>query len=292
MEQEKKLLKGKRTKAEILALEKAGLLGLLPVLLVVVYLLGDMEVLPFKRGIAYSIIAFIVFFYDIIAGVIHFLGKRQKKRLIDNAGASYYKHDNAWNSRRASNQKNTEARLRFISIIAAAIFIALLHVMVYMRREYLSPWSMTGIGIMDAVLLGTLYKELRAAKLRRLIGKGVLLLGRFPFFLGERFDAVFKGGKAAANITEAKASLRCIQETARGFWHYKKRKCYQVYLTEQTISTDATSQASVSFSLPTDVPSTLLSQNPPTYWELLVTIPLSGKEHEFLFLVPIYARRK
>ncbi len=156
-------------------------------------------------------------------------------------------------------------------------------------------WFLLIFDAAGAVVVGyAIYLVLRYLK----YGRSVLSFERFPFFLGETFDATFTNNKGIGFFRRLSFTWRCVEEVYETHGTGKNRRtqavCYQIY--GDTREIDQPGQHSgwnepvpVSFPIPADQPPTALASGPPSYWELEIHADTPGIDYRATFLVPVYA---
>lgn len=154
------------------------------------------------------------------------------------------------------------------------------------------------VAIFNLLLLCGVAKCVYLALRRAKYGGSTLYLERFPFFLGESFDARLSVAGSIGDFQSLRIALRCIEEGNLQDKPDAKRQgnvCFQVYVDERTFDTagnidHVTSNLPLSFSLPANAPPTQRNVDPPTYWEVVVNAKKKGLDYEATFVVPVYAR--
>lgn len=108
----------------------------------------------------------------------------------------------------------------------------------------------------------------------------------FPAFLGDRLMGVFVSRPALRVQGPIRATLRAIQDEGGGaaaepFILYEQ-------IREFLNAGDRMSELALSFDIPQDLPGTNLAAEQPTYWQVLVQVPVTGPDFETVFLAPVY----
>jgi hypothetical protein len=131
-------------------------------------------------------------------------------------------------------------------------------------------------------------------------GNTFFVYDEFPYFLGQTFHGRLRAPRHVSALDELTFTLRCVQEkyvtTGSGQNRTTRVMCFELYKDTLTLSRDqltglAGGDIPVDFKLPANQPSTILSDAPPTYWE----VQAQGKAHtgadfDAYFLVPVYNR--
>ena len=115
----------------------------------------------------------------------------------------------------------------------------------------------------------------------------------FPAFLGERLEGVVGFAKPLAARGPAKATLRLVRDEQRssGKQGTMVEEPYVLYTQKREVTaSDPLLSLELAFDLPADLAGTDLNAAQPTYWQVLIQVPVAGPDFETVFLAPVYAR--
>jgi hypothetical protein len=122
-------------------------------------------------------------------------------------------------------------------------------------------------------------------------GKSSVQFFRFPFFVGEKFQAHLVSRKSIGHFDQLRITLRYV-ELQHDTW--KNREVilpYQTYSATRILNkVQFRGRLAIEFDIPSDISPTSLSGSEPKYWELEVTGRRPGLDFYGLYLIPVYAR--
>ena len=209
------------------------------------------------------------------------------------AKATVYQADYAWSPLGISDDTVNTVWQSAWKALALGSFLAPFHIIMFFLIRPVG--SIAGIvawailGLFDLCLAGLIWQSFYWARQRLRFGKTWVRFSRFPFHPGETLAVTFEGGPKLESLNLS-VGLRCIEEKLSDGIDNPGLRCYEVYLDQRACATDYSGRASITFSLPGDVPGTQLSQKTPTYWELVIEAEAPGGCYAGTFLMPIYAK--
>ncbi len=213
-------------------------------------------------------------------------------------GRSVWEYDRKWDARGVKGSRGTSWVGHVLGMTVLVGLMGALHYAGFVAR---GGWPFKVAAVMfDLVFLFVVYKLVCGIIRMARFGRGFLRYGRFPFFLGDRFQGWWRVDQALGAYRNLTARIRCVQEefvTTRV--HNERRTSvvlYEVYGETKTLGTDGALRAgnaevAVTFDLP-DVAelATDLLTRPPRYWELEIEAEREGVDYVGRFLVPVYGR--
>jgi hypothetical protein len=144
-----------------------------------------------------------------------------------------------------------------------------------------------------AIFCGGMYQILRGMK----YGASRLRWERFPFFLGDVFEARFATGRPIGQFNAMTITLRCIVEVTETRGSGKSRSqqivCYQHYADTVEIKqagVHGLGEVPITFNLPQGDYGTTLGIARPRYWELEINADTPGIDFHASFMVPVYKK--
>lgn len=160
------------------------------------------------------------------------------------------------------------------------------------------------LGVFDLVALAVLYDTLRKMVQAVRVGTPRLAWRNFPSFTGGRFEAVFQTTRAMRPTGPPRVTLRRIEQRLDGASETADEsprertasagmRAYEAWSAAQTLSDFAQGTMTsfpIAIEVPADQPGTDLSKDECTYWQVAVSVPVTGPDLEAVFLVPIYER--
>jgi hypothetical protein len=115
----------------------------------------------------------------------------------------------------------------------------------------------------------------------------------FPAFLGERLEGVVQLARPLAARGPATATLRLVRDEQRsgGQQANMVEEAYVLYTQTRAVGASGPLRTlELAFDVPTDLPGTDFFAVLPTYWQVLIEVPVAGPDFESVFLAPVYAR--
>jgi hypothetical protein len=115
----------------------------------------------------------------------------------------------------------------------------------------------------------------------------------FPAFLGERLEGVVHFARPLAARGPAQATLRSVRDEQRSGGQQVNvvEEPFVLYTQTRDVGEAGSLRSlELAFDVPTDLPGTDFSAAQPTYWQVVVEVPVSGPDFETTFLAPVYAR--
>jgi hypothetical protein len=108
----------------------------------------------------------------------------------------------------------------------------------------------------------------------------------FPAFLGGRLEGVFLVRPAMRVRGPVKATLRCVEDGGST----PSSEAFVIYEQTQEVPPggDRLAELPIAFDIPTDLPGTDLARYDPTYWQVMLILPVTGPDFETVFLAPVY----
>lgn len=234
----------------------------------------------------------------VIPGVSGMREDARRRRVLASSPEEPWLADHAWRREGALDENAAEAGKWFWGATFLATFVALLAAFVFasgapraFRIDAGITLGILGLSVPAAAGRGAYLLARRARH-----GRSELRFQRFPFFLGAPLEAELvrpAGGPALARV---EATLRCVQESyARRPMGGRRQTTLDLrVLHEQKVAVEAGPGGRLRFPLRFELPddprlSTALAENPPRYWEILVTSTVPGVDFGATFLVPAYA---
>lgn len=204
--------------------------------------------------------------------------------------------DFAWNPGGIRTEIRAQIREGLITFIAMFLFCGFFTLIAFSDDMPPEAWPMKVIvSFFDLVtiwVLGALIWRLLA-----LLRYGVpqLHFQRFPYFLGDRFDATLAFPKPIpVSILELNVRLCYVEEQVQQFGDVPNATripiCVEIYQEQKTIPAG---ERNIHFDIPAPsngIGPTRLSERPPSYWELEVTGKAEGQDLTLRFLLPVYTR--
>lgn len=204
--------------------------------------------------------------------------------------------DFAWNPSGIRTEIRAQIREGVITFIGMFVFCGFFTLIAFSDATPPEAWPMKVIvSFFDLVtlwVLGALIWRLLA-----LIRYGVpkLHFQRFPYFLGDSFDATLAFPKPLPiSIQELNVRLCYVAEQVHQFGDVPNATrlpiCVEIYQEQKTVPAG---ERSVHFDIPAPsdaIGPTKLAERPPSYWELEVTAKAEGQDLTLRFLLPVYAR--
>ena len=192
--------------------------------------------------------------------------------------------DRMWDQAGAVDEEHAVSGLWLTLLVFPLGFAAMAY-----SNDRVPMWLKTpALVLCGAAVLYFLVQETLAARRRNKLGRTMLRYARFPFFLGESFDAVIE---VPAHVREAgrlEFTLRCLQESRQpGFERPKDGERWQATCTVESPG----SKIPLSFPLPADpgLSTTIDLMNRFT-WVLTATSEAPGNDYRVKFTLPIYDR--
>lgn len=203
-----------------------------------------------------------------------------------------WRWDNRWDPHGARPDAPGRSFAGFLGGILFFLLIGVFNVMWTVRKDF-SGWLVVTIILVVFDTLGVLMiASILVAIVQRIrAGSPRLSWTRFPFFAGERFEAVFTSGRRLHVTGPVRAILRCVEQVVEdGPNKQREAHPYAVYAHSQNFEPPDGHLLTfdVSFAVPSDVPGTRLSGARPVYWLLEIRAPLAGPDSSTQFLIPIY----
>jgi hypothetical protein len=145
--------------------------------------------------------------------------------------------------------------------------------------------------VFDLVCVGmaisTVYWLMRAMK----HGKSSIQFFRFPFFIGEKFQAHLVSRKSVGHFDQLRITLRLVEVRLEMGQNSEIIVPYQAYSATRILNkVQFHGRLPIEFDLPSDFSATSLSAKEPKYWELEITGRRPGLDFYGLYLIPVYAR--
>ena len=244
--------------------------------------------LPYIYGIAglFSIAGLAVS----MGGVNAMLRRRRKDRLLRERPQEPWMADYPWDRKGERDRPFAKALNGLIGLFVFGLFLAPFNFLAYREANVV---VFLVAGLLDLLLLASIgvwfYGLGRALK----YGAAWIEYGRFPFFLGDAFEARLGCRGRLNRFEKVTVTLRFIRETqeTRGkssttvrYQHWAETK---TYLPQQL---SMVPDLPVSFALPAGDYGTSLTGDSPRYWEIEMKGQAPGIDFASSFLVPVYAR--
>jgi hypothetical protein len=174
-----------------------------------------------------------------------------------------------------------------------------------------SPWGWVLVGIFDVlgvlIIVGNGYAVAKRLMQARRLGRIRVKWHTFPSTPGEQLKATLLTQKRVEATGPIRATLRCVQDVlevresgsvrvnGRITRRYQQETLnpHAIYSETQDLAAStgsARSSFDLEFNIPADLPGTDLSAREPTYWQIVVKVPLSGPDLNAVFLAPVYDR--
>ncbi len=216
--------------------------------------------------------------------------------------AEPWRWDHAWNERGAHDDDTAREAWHLIlwgiGLGAFATAFALFGLTTLVgtdggRRLFALPF--VAIGLLDIMAFRLLVDgaRLMARQLRH--GRGAATFDSFPFRRGEVLRLNVETPASLPRHVVATATLRCVQEryvTTSTAEDSTMLRCFVVYQDAATATVvdrgDGARMLRVTFTIPSDVPTTDLASRPCRYWEVDVEAATDGVDYAARFLVPVY----
>jgi hypothetical protein len=150
-----------------------------------------------------------------------------------------------------------------------------------------SPWLLRGIVILfDLFALLILWDSLHKIWQSLRHPRPTMRWTTFPVFLGSRLEGVLFSRPALRASGPVKATLRCIQDSGSS----PSSEAFVIYEQAREIPSggDRLAELPIAFDIPTDLPGTDFARDAPTYWQVLLIVPVIGPDFETVFLAPVY----
>lgn len=206
--------------------------------------------------------------------------------------------------------------VNFVGVIAVLGVIAIPHAFVLFLEGRPGggslgplPWIVAGAFDVVGVLIIVVYVHAVARWLMqaRRYGRIRVRWPTFPSSPGEQLKATVVTQKPVDATGPIRATLRCVQDVlelrdagrlrVRGKvvrrYTQETLNPYAIYSQTQDLPVSpgsARSSFDLEFDIPPDLPGTDLSAKEPTYWQIVVKVPLSGPDLNAVFLAPVYDR--
>ena len=246
-------------------------------------------------GGAFFAAGFWVFSY----GLLTFLHRLEKERMERNWPTEIWRADYRWDPRGVTDRGMAGVGQKFFSAALGAVLIFPFNWIIFSLKQ-IPGWVRIFIIIFDvwvfSYFIGGIYQLLRCWKYKT----SCLEFGSFPFFLGDKMEAVLLSRIALQNAKNLTVTLRCVEEKYEtrdtGDNRSQVVVAYQIYaetleFSDLRIYGYEALRIPLSFSLPLDAAlETRLRDRPARYWELLVKAPTPGINYAANFLVPVYKR--
>jgi len=251
-------------------------------------------------GIALSLIGVLI----LSLGCHDIARVRRRERLTRLRPGEPWYADYPWQAKGISDKGIHNVLMPVFSLLILVCILAPINYVAFYRPDLLEdapPWVLQVLsGCIDAAgvacLLWVFYRILRFLK----YGSSFLHFKQSPFFLGDKLVVGLTTSRAMGAVRWLEATLRCIEERYERSYNSRGRRttivvCYQLYA--DTVRSDTPREfrrgsppLSMSIPIPANLPSTALSDRPPTYWELEIKAGTPGVDYNAVFLVPIYVQ--
>jgi hypothetical protein len=152
------------------------------------------------------------------------------------------------------------------------------------------------ISIFDLLGLLIIYDSVQKIVQWIRVRQPVVIWSQVPAFLGERLEGRIAFARRVAAQGPAKLTLRCVEDdwVERQSDKHQTRELepFAVYKAEQEVELSGDSDVvDFAFDLPRDQPGTNLGKAEAVYWQVLVSVPVTGPDLEAVFLAPAYRKR-
>ncbi len=245
------------------------------------------QILPYVFGAIFALAGLLVFWMGLSA-------------LKAAAAATQDRRKEPWRSDYARDPRGARPDApgrSFMGCLGGLLFLLLIGVfnVLWTVRKDISALIVVTIVLVvfDALALLMLGTLLLAVLQRIRAGSPRLSWAKFPFFVGDRFEASFVCGRPLHVTGPVRATLRCVEQTlGEDSSGRPEVHPYAIYARSETFEPPQARLTAfdVRFDVPGTVPGTDLSKQESTYWLLEVRAPLEGPDFSTQFLVPIYSR--
>lgn len=249
---------------------------------------GDKKTwLPLVLGVIFGLAGLLVF----RMGVSAVFGKACAARP---AGREPWTNDNDWDPRGALPDNPTGTTASIFGRLLFLLLIGLFNVLWTIRMAWTARLIVTiFLGVFDLIALAILYGSVQKIVQKLRVGTVRLTWQRFPFFTGGRFEAVFHSRRAMRPTGPPGVSLRRVEQRPGGSGTgLQALEAWSATKTLAALGAEPLTSFPIAMDIPAEEPGTDLSQAESTYWQLLVSVPVTGPDFEAVFLVPIYAPRR
>lgn len=150
-----------------------------------------------------------------------------------------------------------------------------------------------GFSLVSLLLLYDLAKRfIQWLRLRR---HPVVIWSAIPTFLGETLSGRIAYARPVRATGPARVMLRCVRE--EGFAGEGGQRpllqTFAIYRETREVPPPADGpleSIDFAFQVPHDLPGNSLNAERPTYWQVVISVPLAGPDMETVFLAPVYQR--
>lgn len=157
------------------------------------------------------------------------------------------------------------------------------------------------VGIFDLFGLLVVYDSVQKILQWIRVRHPVVIWPRVPAFLGGRLEGRIAFARSVAARGPAKVTLRCVEEgwvesrqktDSGSSYTQRELQPFAIYKDEQEVPLAGDSDVvDFAFDLPVDQPGTNLAKSEAVYWQILVSVPVTGPDLEAVFLAPVYRKR-
>ena len=220
-----------------------------------------------------------------IGGIRSAMHRAKRNRLKQIHAGKPWMHDHTWTSEGIEEDAGPSPLSYFIGAIMLAIFLTPFHWIALVKNV----WPFYFAFIFDIAVLMIVVEGFVIMARRRKYGLSRLRFRRFPFFLGEQFDAAFSSERPIGEFRNVTFTLRCLREQKMG----KHVGVFELYKDELKIEQPGIAGAQefpITFNLPAEQRGTDIDAQPPYYWELEIIADTSGVDYKAQFLVPVYEK--
>jgi hypothetical protein len=152
------------------------------------------------------------------------------------------------------------------------------------------------ISIFDLLGLLIVYDSVQKIVQWIRVRQPVVIWSQVPSFLGDRLEGRVAFARRVAVQGPAKVTLRCVQDD----WVERKSdertvrelEPFAIYKDELEVPLSGDSDVvDFGFDLPANRMGTDLGKQEAVYWQVLITVPVTGPDLEAIFLAPVYRKR-
>ena len=225
-----------------------------------------------------------------VNGVRGAINKRRARAVADRHGEPWFQ-DHPWERDGINDRAERRVIHGFVMAAFMVVFLGPFNWWAFMSDESTLMVQLV-VGVFDVILVFVVgqafYRLIQFFK----YGRSELRFERFPFFLGEKLEAVFSPNR----FDRLKLVLRFVEERIETRRVGNKRRqrlvAYEHYSEELEPNVAAgMREVPFSFELPAlEEWTTELSGKPVRYWELVVEAEAPGVDFRTTFPLPVYAR--
>lgn len=237
-------------------------------------------------GLAFAAAGLMVMFN----GLRGTLNRRRARAVVERSGDLWFQ-DHPWDSDGIHDRAERRVIQSFVMAAFLVVFLAPFNWWAFISDDSMLMIQLV-VGLFDLILVfvtgQAFYRLIQFFK----YGRSELRFNHFPFFIGERLDAVFSPNR----FDRVKFTLRFVEERfethGTGKNRHQKLVSYEHYREEQDPSVTAEmEEIPLRFELPAlEEWTTQLSGKPVRYWELVVEAAARGVDFRTTFPLPVYPR--